>query len=83
MTQASENIVIEHLEHIRGKVDEIGDKVQGVEGRMTSIEIDFVRLAKSEAGRNLDIDAIVKRVDRLETRLARLERADNRNKPES
>lgn len=65
--------MIEHLEHIRGKVDEIGDKVSGVEGRMADIETDFLRLAKNEAGRNLDIEAIVKRVDKLETRLARLE----------
>jgi polyhydroxyalkanoate synthesis regulator phasin len=80
MTEVSENIIINHLEHIRGKVDEIGEQVRGVEGRMSSIEIDFVRLAKNEAGRDLDLHAIAQRVDRLESRLAKLERADAREK---
>lgn len=73
MTQIPESLVLGHLVHIRGKVDAIDTMLNGVEGRMTALETDFVALAKVEAGRNLDLETIARKVQRLERRVAKLE----------
>ncbi|MEO1719470.1 MAG: hypothetical protein AAFR23_04475 [Pseudomonadota bacterium] len=66
--------IIEYLEHIRDKVDSIDVRFGSVEVRVGSLENDFLTLARTEAGRNIDFQAIIRRVDSLETRLAKLER---------
>ena len=68
-----QNLVLNHLQHIRGTVDSIDGRLGGFEGRVSAIERDLLDLAKSEAGRNLDAEAMAKRMKRLEERVAKLE----------
>ncbi|MEO1694390.1 MAG: hypothetical protein AAFR55_04040 [Pseudomonadota bacterium] len=75
MANQPDTTVLQHLEHIRGKVDLIDGKFGGIEDRITALEADFLVLAKAEATRSIDFAAIIKRVARMETRLTRLESA--------
>ncbi len=74
MSTDQQTAVLEHLQHIRGTVDSIDGRLDGFEGRIVSIEQDFLALAKNEAGRLLDAQALERRLERLEQRVAQLER---------
>jgi len=73
MPNANPSLILEHLEHIRGTVDQIDGRLGGFEGRITSLEGDFLTLAKAEASRSLEFVALTKRLARLETRIEKLE----------
>ena len=73
---ANENIVIEHLRHIRSKVDQTADDVRDLKSRMSSLEesmvsvrYEVVHCAEVDARQQLSLDKIVQRLDRIERRL--------------
>ena len=73
MADPEPTVILEHLEHIRGAVDHIDSKLSRFDVRISTLEFDFVALAKAEATRNIDVTAIVKQVARLEDRVKSLE----------
>ena len=42
MSDNIENIVLEHLRHIRGRVDQIADDMSDLKHRMSSLELSIV-----------------------------------------
>jgi hypothetical protein len=66
MANATENLVLKHLRHIRGRVDSIDNRMGRVENRLSSLEHHFATLVQSEAGQNADLDQINRRLGRLE-----------------
>jgi hypothetical protein len=76
MTENVENLVLEHLRHIRGRVDQIADDVTDLRHRMTSLE-NAMALVKREvaysdeadARQQVSIDKLTARVERIERRL--------------
>ena len=72
----NENIVLEHLRHIRAKVDQTADDVRDLKSRMSSLEesmvsvrYEVVHCAEVDARQQLSLDKIVQRLDRIERRL--------------
>lgn len=59
MTEA-ENIVLEHLRHIRAAVDGLRDDMRDVKGRLGTLETQYAMLSN--------------RLDRLDARIERIER---------
>lgn len=76
MTESVENLVLEHLRHIRAKVDHIANDMDDLKARMSSLESSMV-LVKREVNHGDEVDArlqvsldkVLKRLDRIETRL--------------
>ncbi len=64
-----ENIVLEHLRHIRGAVDTIQGDVRQLNLRMTNLERSYGLTQISEAGQNVEIERLKERLDRVERRL--------------
>lgn len=62
MNADTENLVLEHLRHIRGKVDRIADDVKDLKVRMTHLE-------EGQAVIHRRIDRVEDRLDRIEKRL--------------
>jgi hypothetical protein len=60
-----DNIVLEHLRHIRGAVDALRDDMREVKHRVGSVEREVVHVKVAE---------LSERVDRLSDRLERVER---------
>ena len=69
MTDEMTNLVLEHLRHIRAKVDRIDERVDRVEIRLSAVEGHFANLMVSEAAQNSAIDHISRRLERIERRL--------------
>lgn len=76
MTDNVENLVLEHLRHIRGKVDQISDDVSDLKLRMSSLESAMVSVKhevahgdETDARQQLSLDKIVARIQRIENRL--------------
>jgi predicted nucleic acid-binding Zn-ribbon protein len=59
MTEA-ENLVLEHLRHIRTAVDGLRDDMRDVKGRLGTLETQYAMLSN--------------RIDRLDARIERIER---------
>jgi uncharacterized coiled-coil protein SlyX len=74
MSPEIDNLVLEHLRHIRGRVDQIAEDVSDLKHRMTSLE-GTMSLVKREVAYG---DEAVARhqvsLDRLSARIARIER---------
>jgi uncharacterized protein (UPF0335 family) len=76
MTDNVEDVIIEHLRHIRGRVDRIAEDMSDMKHRMSSLESAMV-LVKREvsAGDETDVrqqvslDRLLDRIDRIERRL--------------
>jgi len=67
MTENVENLVLEHLRHIRRAVDELRLDVMDIKARMTAMEITMgqvISLLATQSGR----------MDRFDERLGRIER---------
>jgi len=62
MTEDATNLILEHLRHIRSKVDRVADDVVELKQRMTAAEAAINRLQQA-------IDRIGVRLDRIEARL--------------
>jgi outer membrane murein-binding lipoprotein Lpp len=76
MTETSDNLVLEHLRHIRGRVDQIAEDVTDLKHRMTSLE-GSMSLVKREvaygdeadARQQATLDKLAERIERIERRL--------------
>ncbi|MEQ1650101.1 MAG: hypothetical protein ABL898_16090 [Hyphomicrobiaceae bacterium] len=69
MTDKTENLILEHLRHIRGRVDSIDERIGRVEVRLGTLEGHVGHLVQSEAGQNVELDRINRRLERMERRL--------------
>ena len=76
MTDNTENLVLEHLRHIRGRVDLIADDMKEVKLRLSTLEssLSLVRreiIIGDETGarQQTSIDRILDRLERIERRL--------------
>jgi len=69
MTDEMTSLVLEHLRHIRVKVDSLDEKVGRVEVRLSAVEGHLANLMVSEAAQNSAIDTVSRRLDRIEKRL--------------
>ncbi len=72
----TDNIILEHLRHIRGKVDKMGDDITDLKQRMTSLEVvmasvkyEVAHCAETDARQQLSLDRLSERIDRIERRL--------------
>jgi hypothetical protein len=66
-----ENLVLEHLRHIRSDMGGLRDDVRDIKQRLTNLEIAVGSLAASEAN-HYAMTAV--RADRVDERLERIER---------
>ncbi|WP_295585857.1 hypothetical protein [uncultured Lamprocystis sp.] len=74
MTADIESLVLEHLRHIRGRVDQIAEDVSDLKHRMTSLEVGM-SLVKREVAHGDETDARHQvAMDKLEVRIERIER---------
>ena len=74
MTEGVENLIIEHLRHIRGRVDRIAEDMGDLKHRMSSLESAMV-LVKREVSGGDETDARQQlTLDRLSDRIERIER---------
>jgi hypothetical protein len=71
-----ESLVLEHLRHIRGRVDQIADDVIDVKHRISSLENAMVLVKRevnfgdeTDARQQVSLDRLVERVQRIERRL--------------
>jgi outer membrane murein-binding lipoprotein Lpp len=76
MNENVENLVLEHLRHIRGRVDQIADDVGDLKLRMSGLEsaMNLVRREVSlgdetDARQQVTLDKIHARIERIERRL--------------
>ena len=69
MTEDTTNIVLEHLRHIRGVVDDIRAEMKHFIMRMGLAERNIVSLHVADASQNVEIDRIKERLERIERRL--------------
>jgi hypothetical protein len=69
MAQETDNLVLEHLRHIHGKVDGIDERLGRVEVRLSVIQGHLGHMFIGEAGQNVDLDRLKRRVERIERRL--------------
>ncbi len=70
MADEVNNLILEHLRHVRSVVDETREDVKRLVLRTGLIEQNFATTQVSKAGQNLEIDRIKGRLDRIERRLA-------------
>lgn len=76
MTENTDNIVLEHLRHIRSKVDQTADDVKDLKGRMLRLESAMLSVKRevadgyeAEIHQQITNARIVERLDRIERRL--------------
>jgi hypothetical protein len=69
MVDKTDNLILEHLRHIRAKVDETREDIQTLTLRMGSVERILAGHQVGEASQSLEIDRLRLRVDRIERRL--------------
>ena len=67
MSADIDSLILEHLRHIRGRVDQLGEDMTIVKHRMTSLE-------SQVAGLHGDNAILQRRMDGFETRMERIER---------
>ena len=67
MTADIDSLILEHLRHIRGRVDQVGEDMTIVKHRLTSLE-------SQVAGLHGDNAILQRRMDGFETRMERIER---------
>jgi uncharacterized coiled-coil protein SlyX len=70
----SENLVLEHLRHIRGRVDAMHDQLRDLTQRVGSVEVALAGLRRDDAGLAESVALLSARVDRLSDRMERVER---------
>lgn len=76
MSDNVENLILEHLRHIRGKVDQIASDMDDLKARMSSLEVSMVSVKREvnhgdevDARHQVSLDKLAKRIERIETRL--------------
>ncbi len=63
------NLVLEHLRHIRGRVDRIAEDVSSLNLRMGAMEHHNVAAYSRDVDQNSELDRLKSRVDKIERRL--------------
>jgi hypothetical protein len=63
------NLVLEHLRHIRGKVDHLDEGQKRIEQRLTAMDRHAVADRLDAANTREELDAVRSRLDRIERRL--------------
>ncbi|WP_298292957.1 hypothetical protein [Thiomonas sp.] len=76
MSDNTDSLILEHLRHIRMRVEQIADDPEELKNRMSSLEGAFlnvkrelVHCAETDARQQLAIDRIMQRLERIERRL--------------
>jgi uncharacterized protein (UPF0335 family) len=76
MTKNVENLIDEHLRHIRGRVDRISEDMSDLKHRMSSLESAMVLVKRevsagdeTSARQQVSLDRLLDRIERLERRL--------------
>ena len=76
MTDNAENLIIEHLKHIRGRVDRIAEDMTDVKLRLSSLESAMVHVKRevssgdeTDARQQVSLDRLADRIERIERRL--------------
>jgi hypothetical protein len=69
MADTTDNLVLEHLRHIRAKVDRTDQRLDSVEMRIGAIERILSGHHVSEFNQNEELDRLKLRMDRVEKRL--------------
>jgi outer membrane murein-binding lipoprotein Lpp len=76
MAENTENLVLEHLRHIRSKVDQIADDMSDLKHRMSSLESAMVSVKHeiahgddTDARQQMTLDKLAERIQRIENRL--------------
>jgi outer membrane murein-binding lipoprotein Lpp len=76
MSDNVNNIVLEHLGHIRSRVDQIADDMSDLKHRMSSLESAMVSVKhevahgdETDARQQVTLDKIIDRIQRIERRL--------------
>jgi outer membrane murein-binding lipoprotein Lpp len=76
MSDNVENIVLEHLRHIRSRVDQIADDISDLKHRMSSLESAMVSVKhevahgdETDARQQVTLDKIIDCIQRIERRL--------------
>ena len=74
MTEQIDSLVLEHLRHIRSRVDQIADDMGDLKQRMSGLE-SAMNLVRREVVQGDEIDARQQiTLDKLQTRIERIER---------
>ena len=75
MSDNVDNIVLEHLRHIRSRVDQIADDMSDLKHRMSSLESAMVSVKhevahgdETDARQQVTLDKIIDRIQRIERR---------------
>jgi predicted nucleic acid-binding Zn-ribbon protein len=71
---ANDNLVLEHLRHIRWRVDTLHEDMSDVKQRLTSLERSVARILGETAGLYSDQASQQATIDRLTDRIERIER---------
>ncbi|MFZ2169637.1 MAG: hypothetical protein WAW61_08380 [Methylococcaceae bacterium] len=76
MSDNVDNMVLEHLRHIRSRVDQIADDMSDLKHRMSSLESAMVSVKhevahgdETDARQQVTLDKIIDRIQRIERRL--------------
>jgi hypothetical protein len=69
MTEETTNLVLEHLRHIRGVVEDTRAEMKHFIMRMGLAERNVVTLHVSDASQSEELDRLEQRLDRIERRL--------------
>jgi hypothetical protein len=69
MTEEASNLVLGHLRHIRGAVDDMRAEMEHFIMRMGLAERNVVSQHVSDASKNEELDRIKERLERVERRL--------------
>ncbi|NWG74386.1 MAG: hypothetical protein HXY24_07235 [Rubrivivax sp.] len=76
MSESVDSLVLEHLRHIRSRVDQIADDMTDVKHRLSSLETAMVLVKRevvsgdeTDARQQVVIDRLVERIERIERRL--------------
>jgi vacuolar-type H+-ATPase subunit D/Vma8 len=74
MNDAVENLVLEHLRHIRAVVDDTRVELKDLKGRVGIVEEGMALLHREMAGLHTEYAHVSVRLDRVDNRLERIER---------
>jgi len=76
MTDDIDNLILEHLRHIRGRVDQLAEDMTDIKHRMTSLETGMALVKRevvagddTDARQQVSLDRLVLRIERIEKRL--------------
>lgn len=69
MAGQPESIILEHLRRIRGTVERTAEDVHDLKQRMTSVEYQIAQLRLDVAGQSVRMDRMDSRLERIERRL--------------